>query len=379
MTTTLLAGIPEANNALYHQIRFAVGDPAALIIDGEARTLILRDIEMERARARARADEVRCPADFTPAAGLSGDRETATAQAVAECLRRRGTTRVRADRTLPLIFADHLRQAGIGVDYDPDLGVADRRAKDADEIRWLREAQAITEQTVRMACEMVARADVDGSGQLRRNGMPLTADHVRYHIDTFLLERGCTNTHGCIVAGGPQGADCHHRGDGVLQTAQPVIIDVFPRVRDTRYNGDCTRTVVHGDVPAELALMHQTVCQALDAAIKATRASVTGDDVHRAAASIIETAGYHMGLPPEDADDTYCSMPHGTGHGIGLDVHEPPLLDRAGPPLVAGDALTVEPGLYCRVIGGVRVEDMVVVTEDGCDNLNTLPRGLSWA
>ena len=85
-----------------------------------------------------------------------------------------------------------------------------------------------------------------------------------------------------------------------------------------------------------------------------------------------------MGLPPADSPPSYCGMTHGTGHGIGLDVHEPPLLDRGGPVLVEGDALTIEPGLYCAEVGGVRVEDMVIVTRDGCINLNQLPEGLDW-
>ena len=136
----LMAGIPQLNSALYHRIRFLVGDPGAYVqlptADGQTKSiLILRDIEMERARRIARADEVACPRDFTPPDGLSGDRETATAQAAAECLRRAGVTRVVADRTLPLIFADLVRQAGIGVECDTSIGVADRRRKDPEELR----------------------------------------------------------------------------------------------------------------------------------------------------------------------------------------------------------------------------------------------------
>lgn len=85
-----------------------------------------------------------------------------------------------------------------------------------------------------------------------------------------------------------------------------------------------------------------------------------------------------MGLPPENAPDTFCSMPHGTGHGLGLEVHEPPLLAVGGPPLLSGDVVTIEPGLYCKAWGGVRVEDVVIVRDDGCDNINRLQEGLRW-
>lgn len=377
----VMAGIPALNAALYHRIRFVVGDPAACIDfqtgDSTSSLLLLRDIEMQRARQHARVDAVACPAEFPPANGLSGDRETATAQALAEALRRAGVRQAISDRSLPLIYADHIRQAGIALTCDLDLGVSDRRAKDAQEVQWLREAQAITEGAMRMACELVAKAPVSADGVLMHDGAPLTSQRVRAAIDGWLLQRDYTNPTS-IVAGGPTGADCHNHGDGELRTGEPVIIDIFPQCRKTRYNGDCTRTVVHGEISIELQKMHEAVLAAKAAATAATRSGVTGEDVHRATTAMIIQHGYQVGLPDGDSPDNYCALTHGTGHGIGLEVHEPPLLDLKGPELVVGDALTIEPGLYCVAIGGVRVEDMVIVTADGCENLNELPQGLTW-
>jgi Xaa-Pro aminopeptidase len=377
-----MGGVPAVNAALYHRVRFLAGDPTAFMEladqEGQPHSIfILRDIELQRARQHARADLVACPADYAPSIGLSGDRETATAQAAAECLRRHGVTRVIADRTLPLIYADVARQQGLAVECDWELGVSDRRSKDEQEVEWLREAQADTEQAMRLACEMIARAAADTQGVLRVDGAALTAERVRAAVDHFLLDRGYANPP-AIIAAGPQGADCHDLGSGPLRTGQPVIIDIFPRNQRTRYNGDCTRTVVHGAIPEELRRMHQAVLAAKQAAEAATRAGVTGEQVHAATSAAILQHGYQMGLPGEEDPLSYCAMTHGTGHGIGLDVHEPPLLDKKGPTLVIGDALTIEPGLYCRQIGGVRVEDMVIVTATGCDNLNTLPTGLDW-
>ena len=380
-TATVLAGIPASNKSLYHLIRFAVGDPAAIIDleqDGRTtRTLILRDIEMERARAQARTDDVACPADFAPEGGLSGDRETATAQSVAEFLRRAGVRRARADRSLPFIYAHFIGAAGIELDCDIEYGVLERRGKDSEEVEHLREAQRVTEESMVMACHLIARATAAKDGGLEHDGSPLTAERVRSAIDVFLLERGYSNP-GSIVACGPQAADCHNEGSGQIVTGQPVIVDIFPRNRATLYNGDCTRTVVHGDVSDEVATMHAAVANAKAKAIAATRAGVTGEDVHAVTSAAIRDAGFPMGLPGDDDPLTYCAMTHGTGHGIGLDVHEPPLLDRGGPTLVVGDALTIEPGLYSRAIGGIRLEDMVIVTQDGCVNLNELPEGLDW-
>jgi Xaa-Pro aminopeptidase len=381
-TARIMAGVPASNKSLYHAVRFNVGDPAAVVDfvrqDGRThRVFIVRDIEMERARKYARADAVACPRDFEPTGGLSGDRETATAQSVAECVRIQGVRHVVADRTLPLVFADHLRSVGVAVEYDPQMGVLSRRSKDEEEVEWLLLAQQATERAMRMACETIARAGTTRNGVLVHEGEPLTSERVRFLIDVQLLREGFANPVP-IVAGGTLGADCHDHGTGDLRTGQPVIVDIFPRDQRTLYNGDCTRTVVHGEPHPDVVRMHHTVLEAKRAAIAATRAGATGEEVHRAALSVVHGSGYSSGLAPADAPDTWCGMTHGTGHGIGLDVHESPLLDFKGPHLVAGDALTIEPGLYCRAHGGVRVEDMVVVADGGCRNLNTLFEGLDW-
>lgn len=379
-TATVMAGIPATNLSLFHAIRFKVGDPAALITlptasGGAERLLIIRDIEMERAKRNAKADAVRCPADFEPVGGLSGDRETATAQSVAQCLVSRGITRVRSDRSLPLIYAHFIGKAGIALECDTELGVLGRRAKDAQELDWLREAQRATEGAMRMACETVARARAAADGTLVHDGAPLTAERLRALIDVHLLEHGYENPES-IVACGPQGADCHDHGHGALHTGQPVIVDIFPRNRKTLYNGDMTRTVVHGAIAPELARMHAAVVEAKRDAVAAVRPGATGQSVHEATLAALARHGFAAGQPSQPRVPV---ISHGTGHGIGLEVHEPPLLAMKGPELVVGDVLTVEPGLYALGIGGIRVEDMVAVTASGCENFNTLQESLVWA
>lgn len=381
-TALVMAGSPMIHASLYHKIRFSVVDSVVYLelrpgreVD---RVLILRDIEMERAARQARVSRVHCPADFAPEGGLSGDRETANAQAAAECLRRAGIKRVIGDRALPLLYSETIREVGIEVVCDPDLGVSERRQKDEKEIEWLREAQAVTEDAIELACRTIARAEADTEGRLVFEGTPLTSERVKALINAFLLERGFANADS-IVASGPAAADCHFFGAGPIKTGEPVIVDVFPTNRATRYCGDCTRTVVHGEISDEIMRMHQAVKAAKSSAEDTAKAGVTGEAVHVATVTSLKENGFDAGLPDENAPETYCAMTHGTGHGIGLEVHEPPLLDYRGPELVRGDALTIEPGLYSKAIGAVRLEDMVVVTEDGCENLNRLPLGLDWS
>lgn len=377
-TARVMAGNPSTNKSLFRLVRFMVHDAMiAIDLPDGTRSLILREIEMDRAKKHARADRVYGYSDFAPSTGLSGDRETAAAQSTAECLRRNGITNVIGDRTLPLMYVDEMQSIGITVELDNEMGVTDRRVKDAEEIAHLKQAQKITEEVMRMACETVAQASADGEGILHVENEILSSERIRTMIDTYLLKRNFCNPP-CIVAGGSDGGDCHELGSGPLRTSQPVIIDIFPLDKSSMYNGDCTRTVVHGEVPLEIQKMHDAVVAAKHAGIATTKAGVTGENVHLATVGVLLEHGYVEGLPAETDALTFCSMPHGTGHGIGLDVHEPPLLDRNGATLLAGDVVTIEPGLYSRAIGGVRVEDMVLVTQDGCDNFNTLPEGLSW-
>ncbi len=280
------------------------------------------------------------------------------------------------DRTLPLIYAWHVQQAGIPVDYDPDLGVLDRRTKDPQELQWLAEAQAATEQAMEMACRTVAHASADGEGWLRDDQGPLTCERLQRQISAFLLQRDYTTPHGSIVATTPRSADCHERGSGPIRTGEAVIIDIFPRSTATLYWGDCTRTVVHGSPKPELARMHAAVLEAKRAATAAAVAGATADDVHGATKSALTAAGYRFSRG-EVSDDPV--MPHGTGHGIGLEVHEPILLDDNGGTLMPNEVFTIEPGLYSRVHGGVRVEDMVVISSEGPPrSLNRLQEGLDW-
>ncbi|MDZ4848336.1 MAG: M24 family metallopeptidase [Pirellulaceae bacterium] len=378
----IMAGIPSLNAALYRRIRFLVGDPVSIIeIGGDAgtvtSTLILRDIEIERAKAKARADAFACPKDFEPATGLSGDRETATAQATAECLLRNGVNSVVADRSLPLIFAEFIRRAGIEIICDTEWGVIERRQKDDQELEFIEKAQNITELVMKRACETVANAVPDRLGQLTLNGELLSSESLRAKIDQWLIEQAYSNP-GSIVACGPMGADCHEHGHGPLVTEQPIIIDIFPRDKSTLYNGDCTRTVVNGKISERIQKMHAAVVAAKGAATATVKPGVTGHAVDLITAETIRSHGFSMGLPSTDDNDDYTAMTHGTGHGVGLEVHEPPLLASGGVELLVGDVVMIEPGLYCRAVGGVRVEDMVVVTEDGCRNLNRLPEGLDW-
>ena len=375
----VLAGVPAVNMTLFHRIQFSVGDSAFFTQLPNGKTILLvRDIEMDRAKRLARADEIGCASDFAPEGGLDGDRDTALAQAGAECLRQAGVKEVQVDRTLPFLFANEIQKSGIQLEYDSDFGMLERRVKSDEELQHLREAQKATEGAMEMACSLIARAPADSGGVLQHDGMPLTSERVRQLISRFVLDHDCTTLHDSIVVTIPHVADCHHFGTGPLHKDLPVIVDIFPTHNHTHYCGDCTRTVVNGDPSDVIRDMHACVLKAHQAGCEALRPETTGQAVHEAVGEIIRAGGYHMGQPPDDADEEYIGMRHGTGHGIGLDVHEPILLANGGEKIMVNEVFTVEPGLYSAKYGGVRVEDMVAVTATGRENFNTLHSGLDW-
>ena len=264
------------------------------------------------------------------------------------------------------------------------MGVLERRRKSAEEIGFLREAQAATEGAVEMACGLIARASARADGVLEDAGGVLTAERVRGMIGVRLMEGGY-QAPPSIVACGPMGGDCHEHGRGELRTGEPVIVDVFPQSLTSMYQGDCTRTVVHGTVTPELMRMHAAVVEAKAAATRVLRAGVFAGDVHTATIVSLRARGFERALPGADAPPTFVSLQHGTGHGLGLDGHEPPLLDGeagTGAVLMDGEVVTVEPGLYSVASGGVRVEDALLVTGAGHENLGRahprLHEGLDW-
>ena len=164
---------------------------------------------------------------------------------------------------------------------------------------------------------MMARARARPDGVLVYDAEPLTSERVRALIDHWFIDLGYSNPPS-IVASGPAGGDCHELGSGPLRTGQPTIVpDIFPRNRTSLYNGDCTRTVVHGDIPDEIARMHAAVCRARRSAMAAAKAGTTGEAVHLATVEAIKTAGYSVGLPASDSPiPTALSR---TGPAMGLD------------------------------------------------------------
>jgi len=371
----LLDASQEDANQLYLS-GFTGPDPfLTLYADGEVH-LLVSGLEYGRAQTEATADTVERHADYDYE---YGGREERT-DMYAAFLRDKGVESVSMPPRGPVGTADALRERGIAVAVDADDRLqAVRAVKTDEEIDAIRDAQKANEAAMRAAEELIAGADVAGEdvpadgdverGVLLHEGEPLTSERVTEEIEVTLLRHGCALDE-TIVAGGAQAADPHDRGSGPLRANEAIIVDIFPRSKATKYNADMTRTFCVGEPSETLREWYDLTERALEAALDAVEPGATGEEVHAAACEVYEEAGE----PTFRTDpETETGFIHSTGHGIGLDVHESPRLASGGEELEPGHVITVEPGLYDPAVGGVRIEDLVVVTEDGYENLTDYP------
>ncbi len=277
--------------------------------------------------------------------------------------------------TFPSGHLDRVRQAGIELIVDPTAFDARRRVKTAPQLEGIRRAQRAAEAAVGTGIEMMRQAEgVDGV--LRFDGEVLTVERVKSAMNRVLAAHGCT-AEDFVVAPGPQGAAGHDMGHGPIRSGVPVVFDLWPRDDASSCYADMTRTVVAGPVPTQVGEWHRVTREALAAATAVVRAGVECRDVFDTACEIYEAAGYptlRTKTPGEVLDSGFY---HGLGHGVGLEMHEGPYLGLlAAGPLLAGDVITLEPGAYDQAVGGVRLEDIVLVTDAGCEILTEFPYDL---
>jgi Xaa-Pro aminopeptidase len=367
---------------VFHLTNFLSPDPIIALEDGKEIVVVANSLEEARVRKQSRATSVfnidAFGAKELSARGIS--REELDANVIARFLASRGTKKVAVAAYFPLGMAERLRGLGIELEVANDLGER-RRAKRPDEIEALEAAQRATEDAWQKGVDALKRTTAGKDKVLQLDGAPFTAERLRAIVEGRLLELGYASD-GAIIAPGPQAADPHMIGTGPIHQGEPVVMDIFPQHKTTRYWADMTRTVSKGEPPADIVKMYEVVKRAQDAGIKALRPGVTGRSIHEMVEDIIFAAGYDTLRPGQQhGSRTNGALPrgfiHGLGHGVGLEIHEAPSVGRGGTsPLMVGDVVTVEPGVYDPEIGGVRLEDMLVITETGSRNLTRAPRQL---
>jgi Xaa-Pro aminopeptidase len=273
--------------------------------------------------------------------------------------------------SFPLELADHLRANGIEVSVDRELFASRRRRKNETEIAGLRRAQRACEAALDVGRDLLRKADVV-DGKVVLDGEPLTVERIKVDLGRVFSAHGCAAEE-FIVAHGPQTAVGHDLGSGQLLAGEPITFDLFPRDRASGVYSDMTRTYVVGDVSDELREYHRLCRQALELATGATEPGVNGFELMKLVCDLFAEHGYPTPLTKQPGEVLDSGFFHGLGHGVGLEVHEPPRVSRSGDDLLPGDVITLEPGLYRAGYGGVRLEDILIVTDDGAEVVTDYP------
>ena len=371
-TARLFWADSESNADLYYLTRFLAGDPFLYFEVGGKKTLVLSDLEIDRGRKEASVHEFLRLQRITEEvkkrfATPPRDPAIRIGAHIHVLALERDISVFEVPESFPVGVADVLRGFGLGVRWLPPPFVPERATKNAEEVEHIRRAIGHTEAAMSAAIDRIRKATIRGQ-RLYEGSTPLTSEEVRKTAHRVLFDRDC-HPYEAIVAGGDQAVDPHDRGHGPLPANKPIILDIFPRDNKTRYHGDMTRTVVRGRASATAKRMFQAVRDAKAAAERMLKDGVEGNKVHEAVKKTFERAKFKTG----ERGGRMVGFFHGTGHGLGLQVHEYPGLGQAPDTIRAGHVVTVEPGLYYPGHGGVRLEDDVLVTAKGCTNLCTFP------
>ncbi len=356
----LIVAAGESSADMRYATAFPAPDPYIFFeIEGK-RGAILSQLEFDRAREVAHKDITLYPAqDF--GSGIFAE--------VLGMTKRFGVEKLLVPSDFPLLLADKLRDNSLVVEAVDGKFFPQREFKTRWELELITKALRVAENALQEACKVIANAKVDSQNRLVADGELLTSERLRRLIDLYIAGENGQPT-GTIVAGGLQGAEPHNGGSGVLYAHSPIVMDIFPRMLDSGYWGDLTRTVSKGRPADVVCKAYSAVKSARDEARGMLRSGVIPADVYNQANKILEEAGFSTGV---DGAGRSFGFFHSLGHGVGLEIHEEPRLSpKNAEPLQGGEVITVEPGLYYPEWGGIRLEDMVYITKDGAELLTQL-------
>jgi Xaa-Pro aminopeptidase len=361
---------------LRHEVPIAIPDAFLYAEKDGERHVVASSFELDRIAEAAPSLDLMPLEEFgideLYAQGLT--RDQIELEIVLRAARRFGIEDAIVPPGFPLELADHLRENGIKLSADRKAFVARRRVKNDAELAGIRRAQRAAEAAMSAARELLRSAE-RRNGDLVLDGEPLTCERIKLAVEQAFTANGAFADE-FIVSHGPQTAVGHDMGSGPIAPDEPICLDLFPRDRESGCFADMTRTFVVGEPSDELAEYHRLCREALDRSVAAIKAGVAGSDVNRLCCEIFEEHGFPTLLSKKAGQVLKDGFYHSLGHGVGLEVHEQPTLGRGPGDLVAGDVVAVEPGLYRHGYGGCRLEDIVLVTENGAEVLTEYPYDL---
>jgi Xaa-Pro aminopeptidase len=355
---------------MLYPTRFFAPDPFLFLQVGNRRYLAMSDLEVDRARRQASVDHVLRWSRYTKALEAGGLPATPAA-VIKSILQERAVRRVLVPASFPLGLARDLIGTGVRVHVAPDPFWPEREIKRKDEVRAIEAALRAAEAGLEAGIQALRACAVGKDGYLRRDGRRFTAEDLRAAVNTRIMAEGCVPAH-TICAPADQAVDPHEEGHGPIRAHSPIVMDIFPRSERTGYFGDLTRTVVRGRASFRLHEVYALVHEGVRLGHSLVRDGAQGKQIHARIHELFERQGYKTGVQNGRMQGFF----HGTGHGLGLQIHEAPSIGRRDSTLRAGHVVTVEPGLYYVGLGGVRIEDVALVLANGSRNLTRVPKRL---
>jgi len=369
--TILIIADSERDSNIYYATGFMAPDPFVYIQKGTERIMITSDLEVDRARSQSKADKVLSFSEYERIIKKRGGTPSGLIGVVTAALREMKIKKLLVSADFNVEYADFLRKRGFKLEVKKGPFFASREIKDEEEtghiVRTLRE----TEKAIEKAIDCIRKSNAKDGFLFSKRNSQITSESIRQIINVELMKAGCTAKH-TIVSCGEQSSEPHNMGSGPLRANEPIIFDVFPRDEQTGYYADISRTIVKGKAARSLRKMYRAVASAQELVFESAGNGARGDVIHRNVMKHLMSLGFKTGKTNGKMGGFF----HGTGHGVGLDVHEPPRISKAKCTLKTGNIVTVEPGLYYPGVGGVRLEDMILITDNGCVNLTKFPKKL---
>jgi Xaa-Pro aminopeptidase len=366
--TLLIIASSENSADLLYRTRFFAPDPIIFIEHKGKKIIILSDLELDRGKEEASVDEVLSFSEYRKKLPSRKRKQAGFTDITNLIFKERRIKSALVPGDFPIKYADELRKLGYRIRYKEGLFFEERLKKTPEEVKFIADSIRKTERAMEHAIEKISSSKIR-DGKLFLNGSLLTSEVIKGEINSELSRLGCAASN-TIVACAVQSSMPHNRGEGPILANQPIVIDIFPRSQESGYFGDMTRTVVKGEPSEALEKMYQTVLKGQRLGLSLIKHGTNVKDIHGAIVEFFKKSGFETGM----IDGKQQGFIHSTGHGLGLDLHEPPRVSFTDTTLEEGNVITVEPGLYYEKLGGVRIEDVVVVKKDGCTNLTRYPK-----
>jgi Xaa-Pro aminopeptidase len=367
----LIVAASEGDSNMLYAVGFFVPDPFIFFQHKNIKYAVMSDLEIDRAKKQAQVDRVLSLSLYQKKLRKLGKSPATMVDILDLLFRERGIRSLLVPANFSALLADQLRAKGYRLQIKRDPFWEERETKNNREVKQITESLRVATLGLEAGIRMLKRTQTKRDGYLYLNGVRLTSEMLKTAVNTTIMAQGWLPSH-TIISSGNQCVDPHHEGSGPIRANTSIIFDIFPRSQQNGYFGDLSRTVVRGRASDKLREIYDAVQAGQKIGFDQIRDGVNGKVVHQNILDLFESRGFHTGRIKGRMQGFF----HGTGHGLGLDIHEPPRIAPVDAILRTGHVVTVEPGLYYLGVGGVRLEDVVLVTPKGNRNLTDCPQFL---